>query len=71
LENTEVLGDLTKLEILYNRRMAMSTKKPKVEKVKLPPINFGRKQSMFSGGKANPANTFVPKTFRVTQHKGG
>lgn len=38
---------------------------------KLPPLEFGKKQSMFSGSSRQPSNTFVPKTIRITQHKGG
>jgi hypothetical protein len=46
--------------------------KPKIEKqVILPPLSFGKKQSIFSGGTKNSLNTFVPKPVRITQHKGG
>lgn len=38
---------------------------------KLPPMNFGKTPSMFSGGKGPAPKSFIPPTFRVTQHKGG
>jgi len=39
---------------------------------KLPPLGFGFKRpSLFSGGKAQNPKSFIPPTFRITQHKGG
>lgn len=41
---------------------------------KMPPLNFGGRPSMFSGGKGlysrNPAAGFVPPKIRITQSKG-
>ena len=36
------------------------------------PMGFGKKPSMFSGGKGSaPRGQFVPQTVRITQNKGG
>ena len=47
-----------------------STKKETAKK--LPSLGFGfKKESAFSGGRARMPKSFVPPTFRITQHKGG
>lgn len=39
---------------------------------RMPSLNFGGgRPSIFSGGKAQHGKSFVPPTFRITQHKGG
>jgi len=53
---------LAKLKVLYNTYMNKSKGKSQKAKIpNLPPLVFAKKQPKF----------FAPKTFRVTQHKGG
>jgi len=53
---------LTKLGILYNTYMNKSkVKSQKIKIVKFPQVDFGKKSP----------KTFMPRPFRVTQHKGG
>lgn len=53
---------------------AKEDKKSEIEAPKVPLPEILKKRSMFSGGSAfgkSPASKFTPKTFRVTQHRGG
>lgn len=53
-------------------------KTEKTQEVKVPIVplpDILKKRSMFSGGSQfgsrGPLNKFTPKTYRITQHKGG
>jgi len=41
------------------------------EPPKIPTLSFRGMSSAFSSGGNQKAKSFIPKTFRVTQHKGG
>jgi hypothetical protein len=57
------------MQIVYNKFMS---KAKSASIPKLPSLNFGKKPLGFVGGAKTPQpKSFVPITFRVTQHKGG
>lgn len=66
------------MEILYNNSVSKSKGKPKtpaievIEPPKIPTLNFGKRPSIFSGGRpGNPRGQVTLPTVRITQNKGG
>jgi len=75
LELAEELGDLSKLEILYNTSMAKSKEPVKTDLKslpKLPSLNFGKRGPVLPGqiNSGLSPKSFIPPPVRVTQNKG-